>query len=163
DLLIALGVAQHRAGVGAHREPLTAAARLARRLGDGQRLGRAALGHARAGGYFSTATTVNEPLIALYEESVASIEVESTLKARLLAQLAVELLHGSTLQRRDQLSQAAVEMARQLADPPTLALTLSARAYAISDPSTLTERLELAEELRTVAVGLGSLEFQFLA
>jgi tetratricopeptide (TPR) repeat protein len=163
DLLIALGDAQRRAGVGAHREPLATAADLARRLGDAVRLGRAALGHARAGGLFATAATIDEPLIALYEEAVAGIDGNSRLKAQLLAQLAAELMYGSTLQRRDQLSRAAVEMARQLGDPPTLAQALSARAFAISDPSTVSERLRLAEELRTVAVELRSLELQFLA
>jgi tetratricopeptide (TPR) repeat protein len=72
-------------------------------------------------------------------------------------------MYGSTLERRAQLSRAAVELARRLGDPPTLALTLSARAYAISDPSTVSERLRLAEELRTLAVDLGSLELQFFA
>jgi len=72
-------------------------------------------------------------------------------------------MFASTLERRQQLSRAAVEMARQLGDPPTLALTLSARAYAISDPSTIGERLRLAEELRMLAVALGSLELQFFA
>jgi class 3 adenylate cyclase/tetratricopeptide (TPR) repeat protein len=163
DLLIALGVAQHRAGVGTYREPLTAAADLARRLGDAARLGRAALAHARVGGLLSTAATVDEPLIALYEEAVAGIEGDSTLKAQLLAQLAAELMYGSALQRRDQVSRAAVEMARQLGDQSTLALTLSARAYAICDPSAMSERLRLAKELRTVAAALASLELQFLA
>jgi tetratricopeptide (TPR) repeat protein len=163
DLLIALGVAQHRAEAGTHRETLAAAVDVARRLGDATRLGRAVLAHARAGGLFSTSITVDAPLVALYEEAVAGLEGDSTLKAQLLAQLAVELMYGSTLQRRDDLSRAAVDMARRLGDPPTLALTLSARAYAISDPSTMRERLRLTEELRTVAVGLGSLEMQFFA
>ena len=163
DLLIALGVAQHRAGVGAYRAPLAAAADLARRLVDAPRLGRAALGHARVGGLFSATTAVDEPLIALYEEAVAGLDGYSILKAQLLAQLAVELMYDSTLERRDELSRAALEMARTLGDAPTLALTLSARAMASSDPSTVSERLRLADELRKVAVGLGSLELQFLA
>src|SRR5262249_15471359 len=86
DLLIALGVAQHRTGGAAHRESLAAAADLARRLGDAVRLGRAALAHARAGGLFSD-TRVDVALIALYEEALAGIEDDGTLKAQLLAQL----------------------------------------------------------------------------
>jgi predicted ATPase len=94
DLLIALGDVQRRAGNASYRETVATAVEVARSLGDGERLALAVLGHARPGGFVASAAAVEDALLALYEEASAALgEADSLLRARLLGQLAVELVY----------------------------------------------------------------------
>jgi class 3 adenylate cyclase/tetratricopeptide (TPR) repeat protein len=164
DLLLALGDAQRRAGDTRYRETVAKAAEVARALGEGERLARAALASARPGGAMASANLVDETLIALYEEASAALgDADSLLRARVLGQLAVELIQTPHRERRDALSREAVAIARRLGDQTGLAQVLGLRFLAMNDPFTLAERLELAAELAALAGELASTELGWWA
>lgn len=150
DLLISLGEAQRRAGDPDHRDTLIAACRLARHRGDAQALATAALSNNR--GMFATIGTVDEDRAAMLEAALeAQDPAETTLRARLLANLAVEVVYGKDRSRRHTLSAEALAMARRSGDQRTLAHVLLARIVAIWGPDTVEERLRATEELLAVA------------
>jgi class 3 adenylate cyclase len=161
DLLLALADAQRRAGDNTYRETVAQAVAAARALGDGERLALAALTSARPGGFMASAYLVDEGLISLYEEANAALgNDDSLLRARMLGQLAAELIYASApRERREALSREAVEIARRLGDRAGLAHVLILRLLAIHDPFTLAERLGLIAELAALASELGSSEF----
>jgi tetratricopeptide (TPR) repeat protein len=164
DLLIALGDVQRRAGNPSYRETAATAVDVTRALGDGERLARAILGHARPGGFVANTNVVDERLLALYEEARAALgDADTLLRARVLGQLAVELIYSSERERRHALSREAVAIARRLGDPLGLAQALNHRLYAINDPFTLAERLDLTAELAALAARVGSSELALLA
>ena len=142
DLLLGLGEAQKRAGNAVYRETVGQAIEASRALGDGERLARAVLANARPGGFMANTNVVDEKLIALYEEAAAVLgEADSLLRARLLGQLAVELIYTRDRDRRDALTHDAVAIARRLGDRSGLAQVLILRLVAMNDPFTLAERL----------------------
>src|SRR5262249_4995329 len=140
------------------------AVHVARALGDGERLALAALGHARPGGYSTNSAVVDEGLLALYEEASAALgKADSLLRARVLGQLAAQLVYTPERERRHALSHEAVAVARRLGDPLGLAQALNLRLLAINDPFTLAERLNLTAELAALAARIGSSELSLLA
>jgi class 3 adenylate cyclase/tetratricopeptide (TPR) repeat protein len=145
ELLISLGEALRRDGDPAHREILLEAVRLAQHLGDPERLARAALANSR--GTFSAAGMADQDRVAAIEAALGAIgDRHDAMKARLLANLAVELTWVADLERRSALSGEAVSLARRLGDRDVLGSVLTARAIAIQDPSTVEERLQLTAE-----------------
>jgi DNA-binding SARP family transcriptional activator len=159
DLLLALGASEDRAGMEDEaRATFAAAAGTARALGDGALLGRAALGFA---GQWSILGRVDAARVALLEEALRALGAEdSPLRARLLARLALELYYSAEPERRLALSAEAVDLARRLADPRTLAVCLDARHYALWRPENVRERLAVASELRRVAEATGDPELE---
>jgi class 3 adenylate cyclase/tetratricopeptide (TPR) repeat protein len=159
DLLLALGDVQRRAGNTSYRGTVATAVEVARTLGDGERLARAVLGHARSGGIVANVTVVDEALLALYEEArVALGDVDSPLRVQVLGQLAAELAWTPERERRHALSREAVAIARRLGEPRGLGQALNLRHLAIGDPFTLGERLDLTAELAALAARVGSRE-----
>lgn len=159
DLLLALADAERRAGNQDYREKVAQAVEMARALGDGERLAHAALLSARPGGFMASANAVDDGLIALYEEAIAALgEADSLLRARLLGQLAVELVYTDERERRHGLARQAVDIARRCGDRSGLAQVLVLRLIATNDPFTLHERLDLTAELVALARELGSSE-----
>jgi class 3 adenylate cyclase len=153
-LLISLGEAQRRAGDPCYRETLLDAARLAEERGDGAALGRAALANSR--GVFSITGGVDTERVAVLEAALAAHwEGDAALRARLLANLAGELLYAPDQRRRFSLSEEAVAIAEVLDDPATLAHVLLARAGAILGPDSIGERHETALRLIPLAERLG--------
>jgi DNA-binding SARP family transcriptional activator len=150
ELLLALGASQQRAGLeNAARATFAQAGDTARRLGEPGLLGRAALGFA---GPWSTLARVDEEVVARLDEALMALDEEdSPLRARLLARLSFELYYSGEPGRREALSEDAVDIARRLDDPPTLAACLDARHYALWRPENVEERLEVAAELRNIA------------
>jgi len=164
DLLLARGEAQRRAGDARYRETVAEATGVARALGDAIRLGLAALGSARPGGWMARGNVVDTALIALYEEALAALgDDDSLLRARLLGQLAVELVYTFGRERRDGLSREAIEIATRLGDRTGLAHVLVLRLIAMNDPYTLAERLELTARLGALAEELGSIDLAYHA
>ncbi len=165
DLLLALGDAQRRAGNQSYRETVAKAVDVARALGDGERLALAVLGHARAmDGFLARSNVVDEGLLALYEEASAALgQVDSPLRARVLGQLAAELIHTPERERRHALSREAVTIARRLGDPRGLARALNLRFHATGDPFNLAERLDLTAELAALATRIGGCELAWHA
>ena len=159
ELLLALGASEDRAGMEEEaRATFGAAAATARRLGDMPLLGRAALGFA---GQWSILGRVDDCRLVILEEALEGLgDEDSPLRARLLARLALELYYSGDPERRLALSEEAVELARRLDDPRTLATCLDARHYALWRPETVDERLEVAAELRLVAEQTGDPELE---
>ena len=159
ELLLAQGASEDRAGMEAEaRATFQTAAATARVLRDPSLLGRAALGHA---GQWSVLGRVDECRLVLLEEALVALgDEDSPLRARLLARLALELYYSGDPDRRLALSEQAVDLARSLGDPRTLATCLDARHYALWRPENVNERLEVAAELRRVAEETGDPELE---
>lgn len=144
-MLIGLGVAQAAAGRPAFRETLLEAGRLARRLGEHGLLVRSALANSR--GFVSASGTVDEERLALLGAALESVEQRSVEQARLLATLASELsFSDGDRERRVDLSDRALELARSLGDPETLSHVLTARFVVTWAPETLGQRLGETQE-----------------
>jgi len=155
ELLISLGEAQRRAGDAAHRDTLLEAAHLAEARGDVDALARAALANHR-GVLWSAVGLVDDDRVTVLETALARIGGEdTTVRARLLANLALELVWAGERERRVGLSDEALAIARRMDDPPTLAHVLVNRFYAISAPATLTQRIAEADELLALRDRLG--------
>jgi AAA ATPase domain len=166
-LLLRLGDARWRSGdTRAARVAFEEAADLARRLGDGEMLARAALGYVVGlGGFLLFARfEVGTSGMGLLEEALAALpEDDNPLRAHLLARLAAEMYASSDIERRLQLSREAVDMSRRLDDAESLVTALHARNWALGAPEMVTERLENADEMLALAADTGNQELAFLA
>jgi DNA-binding SARP family transcriptional activator len=160
ELLISLGDAQCRAGNPAHRETLLEAGRLADQQGDAERAARAALANQR--GLFSRIGGSDPERVAALEQALDAVSPAPTpLRARLLAQLSVELQFAQDERRLD-LAREALAIARAADDPATLAPVLAAAWLAHWNPALAAEQSQLVDELAEVATRQSdrSLEFQ---
>jgi class 3 adenylate cyclase/tetratricopeptide (TPR) repeat protein len=150
ELLIRLGEAQRDAGDAAFRKTLLDAAHLAQRLGDTDRLARAALANTR--GWYSAAGRVDDERVAVLTAVLAALDkADSLLRARLLATVVSELSFAPDRDRLRVLGDEALGMARRLGDPGILVQVLQARSNAFDTPDTLAERRGAAAELVTLA------------
>jgi AAA ATPase-like protein len=152
DLLLALGIAQSRAGDSrAARETFQRAAGLARKLGSPERLAKAALGYGAGMGGFEFGR-VDDGLVALLAEAREALgEDDDPLLARVLGRLATELYYSDRTEERVALGEQAVAMARRVGDRGTLASTLSARYLTLWGPENSVQRLQIASDV--VALG----------
>jgi tetratricopeptide (TPR) repeat protein len=141
DLTIACGEAERKAGDPTYRRTLLQGARMAQELGDVERLARAALANSR--GFQSSSQGVDHERVAVLQAALSALDAgDGTTRARLLAQLAVELICDADWRRRAKLSDEALAMARRLGDPGTLARVLTQRSLAQDNPRTLAARNE---------------------
>ncbi len=156
ELLLAMGEAEAKAGrIQGSRDHLLQAATIARGLGDGERLTRAALAFAPGFMTFGTGEA-DEQLIALIGEALEHLsDRDSILRSRLLARLGVELYYCNEAERREEVSGAAVAMARRLGDGPTLAYALNSRHHALWAPEGLEQRRAIAAEIIATAEEAG--------
>ena len=147
DLLLELGEAQARSGdeTAAKARFLDAAA-IARDLGLTDRVASAALGYSgrlawgRAGG--------DAQLVPLLEAGVGAVgNVDSPLRARLLARLAGALRDSREREPRESFARLAVQIARRLGDPATLAYTLYGLFGATFRPDNVDERAGFGREI----------------
>jgi DNA-binding SARP family transcriptional activator/tetratricopeptide (TPR) repeat protein len=154
ELLLALGDARMRSGERDRgRLAFADAAAAARGLGRGDLLGRAALGF---GGIGVTISEPDDVLIRLLEEAVKLLgNRDGALRARLLARLAVELYYAPERSRADSLSAQALTLAERAPTGAPLAEALSARHVALWTPDHVDERLAIADEMVTLAEGIG--------
>ena len=152
ELLLALGIAQSRAGDSrAARATFLRAADLARKLGSPERLARAALGYGAGMGGFEFGR-VDDGLVALLSEAREALGgQDSSLLARVLGRMATELYFSDRTEERVALGDEAVAMARRIGDRATLASTLSARFLTLLGPENAAERLQIAADV--VALG----------
>lgn len=153
DLLLELSGAQMGAGhTGKGRETALAAATIARRIDDAERLARAAL---RYGSVFTIAF-IDRVLVGLLEEALEALPAEdSPLRAQLLARLGAALQPAPYPEHPNTLAREAIAMARRVADESTQLSVLVAGTSALQyfgDPS---ERLPLDTELVTIATRQG--------
>jgi predicted ATPase/DNA-binding CsgD family transcriptional regulator len=156
ELLLDLGEARMAASdVAAARAAYQQAGELARRIGAAELLAQAGLGLGQEITYW----IVNPVEVGLLEEALATLgEGDSGLRARVLARLARALLFTPQADRRLALSEQAIELARRLGDPATLAAVLYDRHLAIWGPEragVAGERLAAATELVRLAERVG--------
>ena len=162
DVLLARGDAQRRAGDTGFRATMLEAARLSRRLGDGERLAQAALGSSRTSAFFGEIGRMDQTLVDLYEEALAAVGPgDSVLRANLLSEMAVELYWTRARERRRAMCEDATAMARRLGDRACLAQVLVARIVATWSPATLDERFVLLTEVLQLAEELDNQELTF--
>jgi class 3 adenylate cyclase/tetratricopeptide (TPR) repeat protein len=152
DLRLTLGEAQRQAGLPASRATFLDAAHRAKELHATDRLVAAALGNSR--GFFSSIGVIDADKVAVLESALGALgDDDGRERALLLATLCSELALGTTLDRRQELADAARAMARRLGDPDTVIRTLNLVCDPLQVPSTLTERMVDAKE----ALGLSEL------
>jgi tetratricopeptide (TPR) repeat protein len=136
------------------------AAALARQLGEGPLLARAALGSA---GPAVTIVRVDRERVEALDEALEALPAgEQALRARLQARLAIELAYAPDSGRRERLSAESLAAARGATDPQTLAAALGARHVVLWGPDYTRERLALADEMVALARRAGdpALELQ---
>ena len=154
DLLLSLGDALTRAGdAESARTHAYDAAEIARRRGDADGLGRAALLY---GGMFSwTALRGDSRFVPLLEEGLAAVTAagrNTSMQVMLMGRLAAGPWRDlPDREPRLKLTAEAIELARKLGDPTTLAYALEARLGAIMGPVHLQEILEISDEIERVA------------
>ena len=152
-LLLGLADAQVRAGdTAAARAVFGEAAALARRCGDAQSLARAALGVHDLGA--PTGLSHAEPITLLTEAASALAGTGSPLLPQVLASLARDMHHSWEASHATQaraLAEHAVDLARQLDDPSTLAHCLLALHDTIWRPASAADRLTIVEEVLSLA------------
>jgi DNA-binding SARP family transcriptional activator len=135
-LLLSLGEALSRAGRGSEaKEVLRRAATLAERTGKTDRLARAAVEY---GGRFAWARASTDPfLVPLLERALAAIgEVDSADRVKLLARLATATRDDPSRARSVRTAEEAMQIARRLDDPETLAIALEGHCTAVEGPDT---------------------------
>jgi class 3 adenylate cyclase len=161
-VLLDLGEAEVRAArqVSA-RGHLERAVELARTLGRGEDFGRAVLGICLVG----EAGVLDERLIAMLEEALELAGPgDSTLRSQLLSGLAQELYWVDPAGRSDEVGTEALEMARRLGDPSSLALALIRRQFTgAAEPQEAVRRLAESNELHDLAKRLDDPELELRA
>lgn len=152
DLLLGLGDAQARAGdTPSAKATFLEAAEVARAASMSEKLARAALGY---GGRFVWEAGRGDPhLVPLLEDALAAFGGEETpLRARVMARLGGgPMREDPDRQKRDVLTSQAVDLARRIGDPPTLAYVLDGRYAAVWWPENIGERLDITKELIDVS------------
>jgi hypothetical protein len=156
ELLLLRGQAQMQSGGDAARSTLLAAIELARVMGDTELLARAALS---LGGFGLSPGMVDDDLVAVLEEALQGLSSDGgALRARLLVRLAVALYYSDAAQRREELVQEALGIARGLDDSSTLAYVLDQGQIATNGPDTTERGLAWALELFALADTAGDPE-----
>jgi DNA-binding SARP family transcriptional activator len=160
ELLLALGDAYARAGdMPRSKQAYREGARLAEALRLPEQLGLAALGY--GGRFIWDVSRDDEELLALLERALAALpDKDSPLRVRLLARLAGGPLRDSTADagRRRSLGLQALQMARRVGEPSTLAYALHGYLSSHLSPDFTREQAELAKELIHVALEAGDTE-----
>jgi tetratricopeptide (TPR) repeat protein len=132
------------------------AAELAQRLGNPERLARAALGFAGPS-RITFARAVSQTGPELLERAIDSLgEAETPLRARTMARLVLSLRHvPAHRERKRSLAGQALEMARRIGEPAALSEALAAYHEATWRPDNVAERLAITRELARSAGELG--------
>ena len=155
DLRIGLGAAQRRAGDTASRDTLLGAARRAQELGDTRRLVAAAVENSRR--FASSLGRIDLDKVAVLEAALQAVPPgDSKDRALLLATLCSELGFLAPFERRRELADEAIGMARRIGEPELIISTLTLCEYPLRVPRTLDERLANTAEAMALAAQVGS-------
>jgi DNA-binding CsgD family transcriptional regulator/tetratricopeptide (TPR) repeat protein len=154
EVLLALGQSQARSGDSdAAKESFRRAAAVAGDIPAPAILSSAALAY---GGTHLTAGVADPALISMLQDARAALgDSDDPLIARVLARLGMEYYYSDVRSLGETLTEEAVERARRLNDPATLAYTLNARRIAIWGPGRIDERLSLSSEMVRLAMEAG--------
>jgi class 3 adenylate cyclase/tetratricopeptide (TPR) repeat protein len=160
ELLIGLGEAQRQIGNPAFRQTLLDAAELARTEHDPALLAAVALGFA---GRQGDVGIIDARTIALLEEALSALPAggEEALRSGLLARLALELYYSDEIDRREEVSRQAVDLARATGNSTVLGYALAARHSALLGPGNLTQRLAAGADLVGLADGESDMALSF--
>jgi tetratricopeptide (TPR) repeat protein len=161
ELLLGLADAQGRAGdAPTAKASFLRAAELARAAGLREMLARAAVGY--GGRFLWTHALTDERLVPLLEDGLAALgEADSVLRVQLLSRLAAALRHGPSRERRERIVEEAIEIARRIGDPATIAYALLAAEAALHAPHTAQRRLAEGEEVVSLVAATGDRERLF--
>ncbi|MGH2941175.1 MAG: ATP-binding protein, partial [Solirubrobacteraceae bacterium] len=164
ELLLALGEARWATGeLDKARKACRTAAELAKELDDSTRLVRAALGFCGPN-RFEVAAAVNRPIVRLVQRALTALgDDDSAARAQLMGRLTAALAFTGDQHRTRALARQALEMARRVADPATLADVLASTHRVTHGPDSLLESLALARELGRVADEVGDRRLRALA
>ena len=157
--LVGLGEARLRAGQAeAVREPLLEAAAIARRLGDAELLGAAAIGLASVP-FFPGDAASDETVIELLREALElTPRANAAARARLLARLARERYFVAGEGEFESLAAEALALARGSGDRAALGLALETVHLAVAGVGDAHRRLAMADEM--VRLGEPELELR---
>ncbi len=167
ELMLALGEAHmHVAEAGMKgcdtapaRETLQRAAALAQRLGAAELLTRAALAFGGTEVLATRTGLLDSALVRLLEDALAALAGrDSSSHVRVLSRLVKALYWSSATERRATLSEQALQMARRLGDPLTMAYALYSRRWGLRVPEELEARLAAADEMVRCADAAGNSE-----
>lgn len=156
QLLVKLGESEMNSGARPNaRASLVQAARLARKIGASDLFARAAL--SLAPGALAIEVGVYDPTLVRLLETALTFHTNSSLelRARLLSRLSLALAWAGRENRRRDYAQEALQIARNLREPATLAMALIAQHSVLGGPENLQKRIELTDELREVALQSG--------
>ena len=156
ELMVALGMAQSRATDGRRaRQTFQRAAEIARELGESELFAASVLGLAT----WIVIGTPAEEVAELIEEALEALHPgDSALRARLLVRLSVAT-YFSRPGERERYAREALEMARRIDEPDTLAAVLEHAHFTLSSPANTEERLEIVSELIEAAERAGDREY----
>jgi hypothetical protein len=127
----------------------------AEQVGDSAALARAVLANTR-GNIWNAVLQVDAERVEMLEAAIAVVGQEDpSVRARLLANLGLELAWDADPRRRLALSEEALQIAASLGDPGTLANVLLARDYTITAPDNAVERFNATAQLLEIAEQLG--------
>jgi tetratricopeptide (TPR) repeat protein len=161
DLLLSIGSARWQASAPNPRSTFAEALELARELGSPGRMARAALG---LGGRFYAPAAPDLGYAELLEEVLAALGPDdSSMRVRLLARLAENLVFAEPPVQAVEPAEEALGMARRLAEPTALAAALLGRHAALLDVEHAAERRRIGEEMIAVAGELEDPELGALA
>jgi tetratricopeptide (TPR) repeat protein len=148
---LALGDALLRSGddTGA-TDAFLAAAAIGRERGHPELVARAALGFGAGLGSFEVRLR-DDLQLDLLEEAVAVLPATSPLRPHVLARLSVALSFVGSQQRRIELADEAIELARRRGDDAALAAALAARCDVVAGPAHVAERLDAAGQIVALA------------
>ncbi len=160
-LLLDLGDSQAKAGrFDAARPAYERAAELARKLGDAEALGRAALGISA----LSEVGSVDDKLVALLEDALSAVGPDdSAARAMLLSALAQEYYWEDPQGKAAATNREAIEIARRIGDPQALIAGLTRDRFVTVGPGAARERLAFATEMHDLAKQAGDLELELRA
>jgi class 3 adenylate cyclase/tetratricopeptide (TPR) repeat protein len=161
ELLLRLGEARSRAGDESGRDVIGVATDEARAHADWDRFARAVLALNPLA--YATGNWVVDPaMVALVEEALAGLgPVRSALRARLLANLAIELMFDPDYGRRLHDIVEAVATARSLDDRETLGRVLVISYLVTEGPDGVWQAQSIADELVQLGNALNNVELLF--
>ena len=115
-------------------------------------------------GFFASIGEADHEVVDLLHRALARLgDVDRPERARLLAILASELTFTESVERRTELSDHAIAVARRTGDDGCIAAVMVGRCQALWIPGTHTERLSITEELSTLARQLADPYLEFWA
>jgi DNA-binding SARP family transcriptional activator len=153
EKLMVLGNAQRDAGDPLARETLLRAAAAAHEANEKRATTRAALALSRLGGMGGDGGNVDRGRVAALERALATAD-DPRARARLLASLATELTWWAPIERRKELGDEALAIARSLHDDAVVVDVLLRRVSALASPDLFDVRDRESRECLALADAL---------